>query len=79
MTQTPEREQAEARFVGRMLILPFYSLVLLALWVVVASVLTPIHEGDPQSLLTVRFLLIGAGFAIILMTVAATLKRLIRD
>lgn len=80
MKQIPEREeQAQSRFIGRMLVLPFFSLILLALWVVVASVLTPLHEGDPQSLLTVRFVLIGSGIAIILMTVAAVLKRLTRD
>lgn len=73
---TVPRESAQARFIGRILVVPISTLILFALWVVIASVLTPLH-GEDTAMLGLRLGMIAFGALIIALASGAAIWRLL--
>ncbi len=74
---TDPRELAQARFIGRILVVPIGALLLLALWVVIASVLTPLQGLEDTAMLGLRLGMIAFGALIIALASGAAIWRLL--
>lgn len=81
MQQTVQPEQSplareQSQFIGRMLIVPLFSLPMLAIWIVIAVVLTPLNTYD-ETMTALRWLLIGFGSTLIALVDVVALYRLL--
>ncbi|MBK9944299.1 MAG: hypothetical protein IPP13_22570 [Kouleothrix sp.] len=76
-SMTDPSESVQARFIGRILVVPIGALILFALWVVIASVLTPLHGLEDTAMLGLRLGMIAFGALIIAMASGAAIWRLL--
>lgn len=69
----------QSAFVGRMLSVPMLSLLLVAVWVVIVSVLTPLgaDRAVAEQLLILRWILIGFGLLLVVAVDAIALYTLL--
>ena len=70
-------EHAQGRFIGRIFVVPLAALVLMVIWVVISSVMTPTGGVDGEAMLSLRFAMIGFGGIIIGLTSAVAIWKLL--
>lgn len=69
-------EAMQSRFIGRLFVVPLGALLLFVVWVVVASVLTPLRGDDTGAMLAMRFILVAFGSVVLSLTTGTVLWRL---